>query len=434
MLRLRFHGVLMAEIDLQTIRDAIAGNAAAFRVITELQPAGGDGDKIFPPTYEGSVYAVEPRIINGQEEQCVLLDSVQSQANRLESALLEGHRSGDLKFPLVEVDFAGTEAAEVGKVSSLEAPHRVFDALFLACEVEREENGQRSRKPFRPGKPGIDSSEHGKRLEKTSVANATALFELCPTALVFGAWDSHGARGGLGEKFQRALVSEVIGIGFAAGKRPASRLDSVIRTTKDLPVTKNEDGSWKLADEGATGTLKLSEVGLGNVTPSLVNQKTKALNHGGVTVRSARQITVLSLPALRRLRFPIAEGAMPDAEKQGDEAAKRQAKHERDLAAQTVLAVLGLTAIAWQWKVGFSLRSRCDLFAEREELTIEQVGGGKKDPFTLSYKSAQRLLDEATKGLKARGLSWDSTPITLIPTEELAKVVRRSRELAAKGN
>ena len=99
MLRSRFYGVPMAEIDLQSIRDAIAGNAAAFRVVTELQPAGGDGDKIFPPTYEGSVYAVEPRIINGQEEQCVLLDSVQSQANRLESALLEGHRSGDLKFP-----------------------------------------------------------------------------------------------------------------------------------------------------------------------------------------------------------------------------------------------------------------------------------------------------------------------------------------------
>ncbi len=424
----------MAEIDLQTIRDAIAGNAAAFRVVTELQPAGGDGDKIFPPTYEGSVYAVEPRIINGQEEQCVLLDSVQSQANRLESALLEGHRSGDLKFPLVEVDFAGTEAAEVGKVSSLEAPHRIFDALFLACEVEREENGQKSRKPFRPRKPGKDSSEHGKRLEKTSVANATALFELCPTALVFGAWDSHGARGGLGEKFQRALVSEVIGIGFAAGKRPASRLDSVIRTTKDLPVTKNDDGSWKLADEGATGTLKLSEVGLGNVMPSLVNPKTKTLNHGGVTVRSARQITVLSLPALRRLRFPIDEAVIPHAEKQSDEAAKREADHERDLAAQTVLVVLGLTAIAWQWKVGFSLRSRCDLFAECEELTIEQVGGGKKDPFTLTYDAARKLLDEATRDLSAKGLSWNSTPITLKPTEELAKVVKRSRELAAEGN
>lgn len=424
----------MEEINLQTIRNALAGNAAAFRVVTELKPAGGDGDKIFPPTYEGSVYAEEPRIINGREEQCVLLDSVQSQANRLENALLEGHRSGDLRFPLVEVDFAGTEAAEVGKVSSLEAPHRVFDALFLACEVEQEGNGQNKPKPFRPRKPGKESSDLGKRLEKTSVANATALFELCPTALLFGAWDSHGARGGLGEKFQRALVSEVIGIGFVAGKRPASRLDSVIRTTRDLPVTENEDGSWKLADEGATGTLKLSEVGLGNVTPSLVNPKTKTLNHGGVTVRSARQITVLSLPALRRLQFPIDDAAIPNAERQGDEGAKRKAQRDRDLAAQTLLAVLGLTAIAWQWKVGFSLRSRCDLFAEREELAIEQIGGGMNDPFTLTYDSARMLLDKAIESLNATGLSWNSKPITLKPNAELAKVVKRSRELAAEGN
>jgi CRISPR-associated protein Csb1 len=424
----------MAELNLQTIRDAIAGNAAAFRVVTELQPVGGDGDKIFPPTYEGGVYAVEPRIINGQEEQCVLLDSVQSQANRLESALLEGYRSGDLKFPLVEVDFTDTGAAEVGKVSSLEAPHRIFDALFLACEVEEGED-QRARKPFRPRKPGQDASAHGKRLEKTSVANATALFELCPTALVFGAWDSHGARGGLGEKFQRALVSEIIGIGFAAGKRPASRLDSVIRTTKDLLVTENDDGSWKVADEGVTGTLKLSEVGLGNVTPSLVNPKTKTFNHGGVTVRSARQITVLSLPALRRLRFPVDEAAMPESEKNGNDVAKRAAQRKRDLEAQTVLAILGLTAIAWQWKVGFSLRSRCDLFSEREGLVIEQVGGGKKDLFTLTCESAKRLLQDATTGLKVEtGLSWESTPVTLRPTAELAKVVKRSRELAAEGN
>lgn len=425
----------MAELDLQTIRDAIAGNAAAFRVVTELTPVGGDGDKIFPPTYEGAVYAVEPRIIDKKEEQCVLLDSVQSQANRLEGALLEGHRAGDLKFPLVEVDFAGTVAAEVGKVSSLEAPHRIFDALFLACEVEQAKDENTTvKKPFRPRKPGQDASDHGKRLEKSSVANATALFELCPTALVFGAWDSHGARGGLGEKFQRALVSEIIGIGLAIGKRPASRLDSVIRTTKDLPVTKNDDGSWRLAAEGATGTLKLSEVGLGNVTPSLINPKTKELNHGGVTVQTARQITVLSLPALRRLRFPIDDAAKPDSEKNGNDAAKSAAQRERDLEAQTVLAVLGLTAIAWQWKVGFSLRSRCDLYAEREDLTIEQIGGGKKRPFTLTYESAKKLLEEATQGLTAKGLGWNTAPVTLKPNDELAKVVKRSRDLAAEGN
>jgi hypothetical protein len=57
---------------------------------------------------EGSVYAEEARVINGGPERCVLLDSVRSQANRLEHALLDGYRSGVLEFPLVEVDFGGT--------------------------------------------------------------------------------------------------------------------------------------------------------------------------------------------------------------------------------------------------------------------------------------------------------------------------------------
>lgn len=414
------------QLDLESIRGAIEGSAAAFRVVTELLPVGGDGDKLFPPTYEGSVYAEETRIINGQAEKCVLLDSVQSQANRLEHALLEGHRSGDLKFPLIEVDFAGTDAAAAGKVTALEAPHRVFDALFLACDVESEA-ARNGRVPFRPRKVGQRASEYGERLERSSAANATPLLELCPTALVFGAWDSHGASGGLlGEKFQRALVSEIVGIGFEAGKRPASRLDSVIRTTKDLPVEELDDGSWKLAADGAANTKKLSEVGLGNVTPSLINPKTKTLNHGGVTVRAARQITVLSLPALRRLRFPVADDKK---EKAGDEKAKRENQQARDLAAQTVLCALGLAAIAWQWRAGFSLRSRCDLFPQRGDLLIEQVGGPTKGPFSLTHTAAATLLDGATAALAAVGLEWDVTPIGLKPSEELVKVVQRSRAL-----
>jgi CRISPR-associated protein Csb1 len=420
-------------LDLKAIRDALQGSAAAFRVVTELLPVGGDGDKLFPPTYEGSVYAEETRIINGQAEKCVLLDSVQSQANRLEHALLEGHRAGELKFPLIEVDFAGTSAAAVGKVTALEAPHRVFDALFLACEVETEQDNERRRVPFRPRRAGQAASEHGGRLEQSSAANATALFELCPTALVFGAWDSHGARGGLGEKFQRALVSEIIGMGFEAGKRPASRLDPVIRTTKDLPVEELPDGSWRLAAEGAMNTKKLSEVGLGNVTPSLVNPKTKALNHGGITLRAARQITVLSLPALRRLRFHVADEKKSPEEKSGDDAVKREKQRARDLAAQTVLCSLGLAAIAWQWRVGFSLRSRCDLVPERSELLVEQVGGTSNGPFTLTHTTAGKLLEEAAGALAAVGLQWEAAPVGLKPSDELVKVVQRSRELAAEG-
>lgn len=405
-------------LDLQSVHDALKGSAAAFRVATDLQPVGGDGDKLFPPTYEGSVYAEETRVIDGKAERCVLLDSVQSQANRLELALLDGHRSGKLKFPLVEVDFGKTAAAEVGKVTALEAPHRVFDALFLACTLN--ENGP---VPFRPRKRGqTGASLYGQRLELASAANATALFEICPTALVFGAWDSHGARGGLGEKFQRALVSEIIGVGVETGKRPASRIDPVIRTTKDLPVVVLDDGSWKLAGEGATNTKKLSEVGLGNVTPSLTNPKTKELNHGGVTARVARQITVLSLPALRRLRFPVTKNE------------KTQQSHDIDLAARTVLCALGLAAIAWQWRVGFSLRSRCDLYPQGSELNIEQVGGPHAGPFTLTPDAAASLLDEAVQAATDLGLSWNAVPITLIPSPDLVEVVRRSRDLAAEGN
>ena len=90
-------------IDLQTLRDAVGGTAAAFRCVTDYQPAGGPGDKVFPPTYEGGKYATEERIdpATGEVRQCVLLDSVQSQANRMELALLEAHRAGTVQLPLL---------------------------------------------------------------------------------------------------------------------------------------------------------------------------------------------------------------------------------------------------------------------------------------------------------------------------------------------
>jgi Response regulator receiver domain len=53
-------------LDLKTLGAALRGNAAAFRCVTELQPAGGPGDKVFPPTYEGGEYALEERLIDGQ--------------------------------------------------------------------------------------------------------------------------------------------------------------------------------------------------------------------------------------------------------------------------------------------------------------------------------------------------------------------------------
>ena len=78
---------MTVKFDLSSLRQAITGSAAALRCRTRLQPAGGEGDKVFPPTYAGAVYAIEKRRVPGKDEPvwCVCLDSVQSQANRMEA-------------------------------------------------------------------------------------------------------------------------------------------------------------------------------------------------------------------------------------------------------------------------------------------------------------------------------------------------------------
>ena len=55
-------------LNLDQLKSAVAGNAAAFRCRRRLQPGGGAGDKVFPPTYAGAVYAVEQRRVPGREE------------------------------------------------------------------------------------------------------------------------------------------------------------------------------------------------------------------------------------------------------------------------------------------------------------------------------------------------------------------------------
>ena len=37
-------------LSLDQLKSAVAGNAAAFRCRRKLQPGGGAGDKVFPPT------------------------------------------------------------------------------------------------------------------------------------------------------------------------------------------------------------------------------------------------------------------------------------------------------------------------------------------------------------------------------------------------
>ena len=391
------------KIDLQTSKDAISGTAAAFRCVTDYQPAGGPGDKVFPPTYEGGKYATEERKDpTGEVRQCVLLDSVQSQANRMELALLEAHRAGKIQLPLLVTRFDQDELPKKFSVTSLDAPHRVADALLRDSLL----GGTIFRK-----------SAKGAVLDTAEVRNATGLFGLCPTALVFGLWDSTGPRGGLGAKFQRAIVSEIVGYDAVPGRKTASRIDPAGIQLGAGPLYErksDKDGTphWSLEEKEGNGKLKKtgrpSEANHGNVTPSI--------SEGGVTLSKARQVTTLSLAVLRRLRFPV-NGAV-------------DSDQDTDLAARTVLAALGLAAGSLA-RVDTDLRSRCQLFPEQESVwRLLDRPGATPQEFDLDPEAALQLLEQAVTEAKDAGLPWEGE-IEMTPSSDLVELVRRSQELAS---
>jgi CRISPR-associated protein Csb1 len=329
----------MQELTYDILRKAVDQGVAAVRSVSKLQPAGGVGDKIFPPTYvkEGQAptkYAMETRRVDGAEVQTVLLDSVASQANRMEEALLEGWRRKSLEFPVVQVDFSGEQGLEdLEQLTALQAPHRIADAILRDSLLDGV--------PFR-------HTSIGQAFTEARVSHATAMYRYCPTALVFGVWDSTGPKGGLGAKFQRALVSEIVGINAVAGVKVASRIDPLGIEKKAGVVYKAKDP----AEEWTLDEAKAEKAKGGKAVPFVRGGKKEggspaALNHGnippsidaeagGVTIDYALQTAVLSLPALRRLRFTESTADTPIEPAQRDEA---------ELNARTVLAALALCAL-----------------------------------------------------------------------------------------
>lgn len=416
------------KLTLKNLKDAVSGRAAAFRCVTEYQPAGGAGDKVFPPTYEGGKYAVETRIINGQSVDCVLLDSVQSQANRMELALLEIWRTMEngkrrVKLPIIVARFDSNKLKKKFTVTSLDAPHRVADAIF------RDSLLKGANVKFR-------ESDNGRVLDTADVHNATGLFGLCPTALIFGLWDSAGPRGGLGAKFQRALVSEIIGYGAMAGVKTSSRIDPAGIEKRSGPVFRTEEGGWtldptkavkvggkpalyglnkgKLVPFDAKSTGDIPEKG----RPSLLNHGnvTPGITAGGFTIDKAVQTTVLSLSALRRLRFPLNGSATSDA--------------PVDNAGRTALAALGIAA-ATLARADVDLRSRCQLFPQQQPVwQLLDTPGATPKQFSLTTDQAVELLNTAIEEAKSEKLPWEGE-IELTPSDELVELVRRSQELAS---
>lgn len=422
----------MKSMSYEVLLDAVTGGAVAIRSVGTLQPAGGRGDKVFPPTYvkEGRAetkYALESRWIDGREVPTVLLDSVASQANRMEEALLESWERGELDFPVVGVDFSGSEGLEdLATITALQAPHRIADALLRDSETE---NGQ----PFR-------ATPTGQAFENARPNAATGMFVACPTALVFGVWDSTGPKGGLGAKFQRCLVSEIVGLDVVTGVKTASRIDPAGIEKKAATVYERDpkkdpagDGEWTSIEAHAArdgkGPKLFSRKGAGDKgTPATINHgnipPSVDREAGGVTMEEARRTTVLSIAGLRRLRFPTDAAGAP---------LRGPARGAAEDAARAALAALGVAAIVLQDERGYDLRSRSLLVAEGP-LTIELVRrDGSTEPVSVDRVAALRVVKEAAERCAGVGLPWQREPERLVPTPKLATLIRKSREAVAAG-
>lgn len=157
---------------------------------------------------------------------------------------------------------------------------------------------------------------------------------------------------------------------------------------------------------------KASSINHSNVTPNIDPLS------GGITFDHAMQTVVLSLPALRKLRF----ATTIDGKALTDDA---------QAAARTTLAALGLAAIVHLRERGYDLRSRSLLVPETEvKLEILSPSGASETVIVAIAEVNQLLSDAAEKARKA-GLDWKREPLTLKAAPKLVALVKRSRVEAA---
>ena len=351
----------------------------------------------------------------------MLIDSVQAQANRMEEALLRAAEEGRIQLPRLTVDFTGKGLEPVTKISVLQAPHRIFDAILRDSLL--------GDKPFM-------ESDLGEGLRKATPADATAIFEAAPTALVFGAWNSTGEDGGLGAKFARVVVSEVIGVDVPverfsdqpygkihtrnAGRRTGSRIDP-LGISKDVPIYEHKDNEldWTHDPALANGGPKKPKLFTGKKKSTGDAGTAAKINHGnikpsvddlGVTCDHALLTQVLTFAGLRRLRF-------------GTDA-------KRDLTARTYLAALGLVAMTEADRNGHSFRSRCDLVCDGIAPLELLAFDGSVTSFGVTADEAVALHKAAFDAAVSEGFKLNKKLKDLTPQPKLIKIVKKSQQNA----
>lgn len=238
----------------------LSAEAPAAIVLREfLTPVEGKDGVFFPPTFAAAENSREfPGGYNINEfsngENVCLVDSVGSQANRIEPMFAAEHYAALVPQLVVE---AGEK-----KISILEAGHRAGDAIVRCTELK-----DALQKAFQALKKG----------------DAVPLAKLAPTSLVFGVWDSRDTQA----KAPRLLAATIRAFDVARLTRSAQYNPSVDYVEEGLLDETEEKGALDAR----------SKWGYRHVPASAT--------HGGVIARGdIRREVTLQIAALRLLRGP----------------------------------------------------------------------------------------------------------------------------------
>ncbi len=401
----------MRPLDLELLLTAAsAGGPSCLASTTRLRPAGGRHTAVAPAKYlQGtgssakSVYVYERRFLDGESRHTVLIDSKQSQLNRLEAELerarLDGH-SLLSRLPHVQVTYGEGDTAQA--YTDLVLPHRVYDAHVRAGTVD--------------GVPTTQTQLY-RSVRDASPANARALLDVSPITLVLGGWDA--SRRSSQGRWRSALVGEIVGFvpGTGAGgdtvsdpgRRGGARIDPVgmqmqvpgtalkkmAEAQRSELSSKNYDAVSRQADAAKERPVGAAELGFGGIPPALSSL-------GGVACQPILRTHVLSFAALRQMRF----GAGP----------------EGDAACRALLAALALAGLA-RSDAELALRANCDLVEDGPtSLTLDQRGGRELELAALDIATADALLAGALQRAEQQaGVSWTGVALSVTGNPEVVR-------------
>ncbi|MDY6903417.1 MAG: type I-U CRISPR-associated RAMP protein Csb1/Cas7u [Thermodesulfobacteriota bacterium] len=237
---------------------------AAIVMRQKLKPVEGDEAVIFPPTYAGIGYNIDTIERSEELKTVCTIDSVGSQANRMEPIFKEPPYQNLIPQVTIEIRKPAPKGQEKGdlldKVSLLDAGHRIADAAVR----------------FSDGAAEIEAA-----FQDVKKGDASRLARLAPTSLVFGCWDSRGTH----EKIPRIVRSTI----------RAYNVHPLTRSAQYVPATEQYEEAFETL--GEKERKKFADEGMGHV-PSTGEVGGVVLDHDSKIIRES----VLSLSALRTLR------------------------------------------------------------------------------------------------------------------------------------